>query len=84
MGNILSPLNHLYNLLFGVIIHRNRVCSTASISNYYKDSIFGSYFLIASPIPILEELSIEELCFIHDMKEEEIEYELEFGSISIH
>jgi hypothetical protein len=70
MGSILSPINYLFELIFKPYNPRNRVCST--VSNYYNDSVFGSYFVVVSPIPIVEELSIEDLCFEHDMKKEEI------------
>lgn len=79
MGSILSPLNYLFELFFNTTPSRNRVCST--MNNYYRDSVFGSYFLTVSPVPIMSDLSIEELCYVHDMNEDAIVYELEFGSI---
>lgn len=59
---------------------RNRVCSDMP-PNYFNDSIFEPFFIHASPVPMIDELSIEELCFIHDMKEEDLNYELSFGSV---
>jgi hypothetical protein len=79
MGSILSPLNYLSEWFFNTTQSRNIVCPT--MSNYYRDSVFGSCFLIISPVPVMSDLSIEELCYVHDMNENDIVYELEFGSI---
>ncbi len=82
MGSILSSVNYMFELIFDSFTPTNRVCSTSyKSSNYYNNYRLESYFLTASPVPVLEELSIEELCYVHGMKKEEIMYELEFGSI---
>lgn len=84
---LIKCINYIYNFnKYLISSHNTRNITQYTTrfklySNYFNNFICKPFFRFISPKPLDKELSIEELCFIHDMKEEELNYELAFGSI---